>query len=317
MVWLVRRVCSAGAVAWLCRATMGGGYGRETGAADGCGSSSAARSARLSSGGLAARSRLRLWRCGAGSCWPRPRAATTKRSPLGWGATRRRSPSGGRGSLCAASTGSRSDDPRPGPPRHHRRRQGPEEVIVRTLESAPRGASTPRSMAAAVGISPCGRCSMAGVRAQAPPRGGVQAVAGPAVHRQGRDVVGLYLNPPEAAVVLCVDEKTGVQAIDRTAPILPLMPGAASGDPRLPPPRHHRPVRGARRRLGQGHRRWRRGTAQRSSAFLNLIDKEVPRAPRRAYRPRQRLAPTRPPPSALARQTPPPSSTSPPPTAPG
>ncbi len=40
-----------------------------------------------------------------------------------------------------------------------------------------------------------------------------------------RDVVGLYLNPPEAAVVLCVDEKTGIQALDRAAPVLPLMPG--------------------------------------------------------------------------------------------
>jgi transposase/transcriptional regulator with XRE-family HTH domain len=40
-----------------------------------------------------------------------------------------------------------------------------------------------------------------------------------------RDVVGLYLNPPQAAMVLCVDEKTGVQALDRTAPILPLLPG--------------------------------------------------------------------------------------------
>src|SRR5204863_1665423 len=40
-----------------------------------------------------------------------------------------------------------------------------------------------------------------------------------------RDVVGLYLNPPDAAVVLCVDEKTQVQALDRSAPILPLMPG--------------------------------------------------------------------------------------------
>jgi len=37
--------------------------------------------------------------------------------------------------------------------------------------------------------------------------------------------VGLYLNPPDAAVVLCVDEKTQVQALDRTAPILPLTPG--------------------------------------------------------------------------------------------
>src|SRR5437764_6895527 len=40
-----------------------------------------------------------------------------------------------------------------------------------------------------------------------------------------RDIVGLYLNPPEAAVVLCVDEKSQIQALDRSAPLLPLMPG--------------------------------------------------------------------------------------------
>jgi transposase len=40
-----------------------------------------------------------------------------------------------------------------------------------------------------------------------------------------RDVVGLYLQPPERALVLCVDEKTQVQALDRTAPLLPLRPG--------------------------------------------------------------------------------------------
>ena len=40
-----------------------------------------------------------------------------------------------------------------------------------------------------------------------------------------RDIVGLYLNPPQAALVLCVDEKTQVQALDRTAPVLPLLPG--------------------------------------------------------------------------------------------
>ena len=39
------------------------------------------------------------------------------------------------------------------------------------------------------------------------------------------DVVGLYLNPPERAVVLCVDEKSQIQALDRTAPILPMLPG--------------------------------------------------------------------------------------------
>jgi transposase len=40
-----------------------------------------------------------------------------------------------------------------------------------------------------------------------------------------RDIVGLYLNPPDKAVVLCIDEKSQVQALDRTAPILPIMPG--------------------------------------------------------------------------------------------
>ena len=40
-----------------------------------------------------------------------------------------------------------------------------------------------------------------------------------------RDVVGLYLNPPEKALVLCVDEKSQIQALDRTAPVLPMMPG--------------------------------------------------------------------------------------------
>jgi hypothetical protein len=40
-----------------------------------------------------------------------------------------------------------------------------------------------------------------------------------------RDVVGLYVNPPEKAVVLCIDEKSQIQALDRTAPILPIRPG--------------------------------------------------------------------------------------------
>src|SRR6059058_1526251 len=42
-----------------------------------------------------------------------------------------------------------------------------------------------------------------------------------------RDIVGLYMNPPDHAVVLCVDEKSQIQALDRTAPLLPLRPGQA------------------------------------------------------------------------------------------
>jgi len=47
----------------------------------------------------------------------------------------------------------------------------------------------------------------------------------PQLEAKVRDVVGLYLDPPEKAVVLCVDEKSQIQALDRTAPILPLRPG--------------------------------------------------------------------------------------------
>jgi transposase len=47
----------------------------------------------------------------------------------------------------------------------------------------------------------------------------------PELEAKVRDVVGLYLNPPDKAVVLCVDEKSQVQALDRTAPILPIRPG--------------------------------------------------------------------------------------------
>ncbi len=47
----------------------------------------------------------------------------------------------------------------------------------------------------------------------------------PELDAKVRDVVGLYMNPPENAIVVCVDEKTQIQALDRTAPILPLRPG--------------------------------------------------------------------------------------------
>ena len=54
------------------------------------------------------------------------------------------------------------------------------------------------------------------------------------------DVVGLYLNPPEHAVVLCVDEKSQIQALDRTQPSLPMKPGPRGhDDPRLQAQRDH------------------------------------------------------------------------------
>jgi len=59
------------------------------------------------------------------------------------------------------------------------------------------------------------------------------------------DVVGLYHNPPEKAVVLCVDEKSQMQALDRSQPVPPMMPGS---HPRLRPSRHRQPVRGVQDR---------------------------------------------------------------------
>ena len=49
-----------------------------------------------------------------------------------------------------------------------------------------------------------------------------------------RDIVGLYLNPPDRALVLCVDEKSQIQALDRTQPLLPMRPGQPSSQSRLP-----------------------------------------------------------------------------------
>ena len=73
----------------------------------------------------------------------------------------------------------------------------------------------------------------------------------PQLEAKVRDIVGLYLNPPEKAVVLCVDEKTQVQALDRTQPLLPMRSGIRGGpDPRLHPTRHHHLVR----RSGGRHR---------------------------------------------------------------
>jgi len=62
----------------------------------------------------------------------------------------------------------------------------------------------------------CCQSHLAGVRAEAAPNRDVQALPLPAVHRQGQRRRRLYLNSPEAAVVLCVDEKSQIQALDRS-----------------------------------------------------------------------------------------------------
>src|SRR3954470_9165173 len=120
-----------------------------------------------------------------------------------------------------------SDEPRSGRPRTISDAQV-EELIVRTLETAPKDAThwSTRSMAAQTGLSreTVGRIWRAfGLQ---PHRVETFKLSrDPLFVEKVHDVCGLYLAPPERAVVLCVDEKSQIQALDRTAPILPLAPG--------------------------------------------------------------------------------------------
>jgi transposase len=121
------------------------------------------------------------------------------------------------------------DEPRPGAPR----RIGDEQVaalVDRTLSTRPEGAThwSRRSMAAAAGMSATtvGRVWRAfGLQ---PHRAETFKLStDPLFTEKVRDIVGLYLAPPDRALVLCVDEKSHVQALDRTQPLLPLRPGQA------------------------------------------------------------------------------------------
>jgi Integrase core domain. len=119
------------------------------------------------------------------------------------------------------------DEPRPGKPRTITDAEV-ERVIVKTLEEAPRDAThwSTRSMARAVGLNQTAVSRIwraFGLKLHLTEN--FKLSPDPQFIDKVRDIVGLYLNPPEAAVVLCVDEKSQIQALDRTAPILPLFPG--------------------------------------------------------------------------------------------
>jgi transposase len=120
-----------------------------------------------------------------------------------------------------------ADEPRPGAPRQITDAQV-EQVIVTTLEQAPKDAThwSTRSLARTLGMSQTSISRIWRAFGLKPHlTEAFKLSTDPQFIDKVRDVVGLYLNPPEAALVLCVDEKTSVQALDRTAPILPLLPG--------------------------------------------------------------------------------------------
>jgi transposase len=172
------------------------------------------------------------------------------------------------------------DEDRPGAPRKITDEQV-EDVVVATLESTPKDAThwSRASMAKRSGLSKSsvGRIWKA-FRLKPHLSETFKLSTDPLFIDKVRDVVGLYLDPPERAVVLCVDEKSQVQALDRSSPVLPMMPG-------MPEKRTHDYVRNgitslfaaldmaSGKVIGAVHRRH-RSTEYRK--FLIRIDKEVP-----------------------------------------
>ena len=119
------------------------------------------------------------------------------------------------------------DEPRPGAPR----RVGDadvERVVTMTLESMPRDATqwSTRSMAKASGLSSATVNRIWRAFGLQPHRTETFKLStDPFFIEKVRDIVGLYMAPPERAVVLCVDEKSQIQALERSQPMLPLRPG--------------------------------------------------------------------------------------------
>lgn len=119
------------------------------------------------------------------------------------------------------------DEPRVGAPRTISDRKI-EEVVTKTLESMPANSThwSTRLMAAETGLTQNAIVRIWRAFGLQPHRvENFKFSKDPQFIEKVRDIVGLYLNPPDRAIVLCVDEKSQVQALNRTEPILPLAPG--------------------------------------------------------------------------------------------
>ena len=172
------------------------------------------------------------------------------------------------------------DEPRPGAPRTITD-EDVERVITLTLENTPQDAThwSTRSMAQASGLSQSAISRIWRAFALQPHRTETFKLStDPFFIEKVRDIVGLYLNPPDRALVLCVDEKSQIQALDRTQPLLPMRPGQIER-------RTHDYVRHGTTSLfaaldvktgeviGECHRRHR---SVEFRAFLDRIEAEVP-----------------------------------------
>ena len=173
-----------------------------------------------------------------------------------------------------------ADEPRPGAPRRISDAQV-EAAITRTLESPPPDAThwTTRSLARATGLTQNAVVRIWRAFGLQPHRSEYfKLSADPFFVDKVRDIVGLYLNPPDRAIVLCVDEKSQVQALERRRPLLPLRPGIA--ERRTHDYRRHGTTSlfaalnvATGKVIGSCHRRHRH---QEFVRFLDRIDAEMP-----------------------------------------
>jgi transposase len=176
-----------------------------------------------------------------------------------------------------------ADEPRPGAPRTITDAMV-ERVITKTLEEKPKAAThwSTRDMAKAVGLSQTAISRIWRAFGLKPHLSETFKLStDPYFVEKVRDVVGLYMSPPENAIVLSVDEKSQVQALDRTQPLLPMTPGQAERGT-------HDYVRNGTtslfaaldvatgRVIGKCYRRHRQ---QEFLKFLNEIDAQIEREP--------------------------------------
>ena len=119
------------------------------------------------------------------------------------------------------------DEPRPGAPRKVSDAQV-EQIVIQTLESTPHAQThwSTRGLAQATGLSRMTISRIWRAFGLQPHRTETFKLSpDPLLIEKVRDIVGLYMNPPAHALVFCVDEKSQIQALDRTQPLLPLQPG--------------------------------------------------------------------------------------------
>ena len=172
------------------------------------------------------------------------------------------------------------DEPRPGAPRKISD-DDVERVVTNTLEKTPRGAThwSSRGMAEKLGYSHMTIARIWRAFGLRPHRSEKFKLSpDPLLVEKVRDIVGLYLDPPDHALVLCVDEKSQIQALDRTQPLLPLQPGRA--ERRTHDYRRHGTISlfaaldvATGKVITETRRRHR---AKEFRAFLDRIDAEVP-----------------------------------------